>query len=178
MRINNITLEVCVSALGEYKFEPKDTKDELQLDINRYKKYIRIFLLDKQIGYISKRDTPSVLSTIRHMNKQIRVKEWKLLTQTKHYLILQLHLCSFNTFRYYIYELPFKNTKDTYIGSTLSLPQRLNNHKNVLEKNKHIHHLLQQAYNVLFMHRRIDLDVSPNLWLVYSVLLWITVTDD
>ena len=49
--------------------------------------------------------------------------------------------------RYYIYELSFKDTTDTYIGSTLSLPQRLNNHKNALEKNKHINHLLQKAYN-------------------------------
>ena len=98
MRINNITLEVCVSGQGEYKFEPNDTKAELILVINRYKKYIQVFVLDRQMGYISKRDTPNVLSTIKHMNKQIRVKEWKLISKTKHYLILQLHLCSYDTY--------------------------------------------------------------------------------
>ena len=147
IRIKNITLEVCVSGLGDYKFEASDLDTELILDINRYKNYIRVFLLDSQIGYISKRDTPNVLSTIPHMNKQIRVKEWKFISKAKHYLILQLQLCSYDTYKYYIYELSFKGTNETYIGSTVSLPQRINNHKNALKNNKHINHLLQKAYD-------------------------------
>ena len=96
MRISNIVLDVCVSGLGGYKFESNDISEELILDINRYKKYIRVFLLHKQIGYVSKRDTLNVLSIIRYIKQQIRVKEWSVITKTKHALLTRINIIFMN----------------------------------------------------------------------------------
>ena len=56
MRINDITLEVCVSGLGEYKFKSNDIKNEIILDINRYKKIYTSFFIGQTNGlYIETR---------------------------------------------------------------------------------------------------------------------------
>ena len=145
MKIEDITLDVCVSSFQDYQFDSGDTAKELILEVNRYKKYIRLYLLDKHLGYVSKKDTPSLLQIANRM-RNIRVKEWSIKTQTEHYMIVQLHLQSYNNHKYYIYKLSFP-TNDTYIGSTKNLPQRLRSHRKNLKKKTHINHLLQQAYN-------------------------------
>ena len=65
MKITDITVNVCISSLQGYKFDHGDLSTELILDVNRYKKYIRLYLLDMHVGYVSKKDTPSLLNIIK-----------------------------------------------------------------------------------------------------------------
>ena len=146
MRILDMTVDVCVSSLHGYQFNSIDTATELILDVNRYKKYVRLYVLDKQMGFISKKDTPSLLNILKSMNRYVRVREWSLVTKTQHYLILKLHLRSYNNYKYYIYRLSF-TSNDMYIGSTKNLPQRLTSHKKQLKNETHINHLLQRAFD-------------------------------
>ena len=146
MKIHNITIDICISSLQGYEYDPSHTSTELILDANRYKKYVRLYLLDKPMGYVSKKDTPLILNVIKSMNKYVRVSEWSLVTKTQHYLILKLHLCSYKNCKYYIYQLSFPS-KDMYIGSTVNLIQRLTSHKKNLKNKTHVNHLLQKAFD-------------------------------
>ena len=143
MRISDITVDVCVSALQGYEFDPSDSSKDLILDVNRYKKYIRLYVLNKHIGYLSKRDAPLLLNTLKSMNRHVRVSEWSLVMKTQHYLILKLHLCSYKNYKYYIYQLSFP-FNDMYIGSTKNLPIA---HKKQLKNKTHVNHLLQRAFD-------------------------------
>ena len=147
MRISDITIDVCVSSLGDYKYDPKDTSKELIIEANRYKKFIRLYLLDKHLGFVSKADKPVLMGILNRMNKYIRVENWSLVKTTPHYLILKLHIKSYRTYKYYIYELSFKGTDETYIGSTQNLPQRITSHKSKLKSRSHINHRLQEVYD-------------------------------
>ena len=147
MRINDITLDVCVSSLGSYNYKPTDTSKELIIEANRYKKYIRFYLLEKHVGYVSKADKPVLMSILNKMNQYIRVENWSLVKNTPHYLILKLHLQSHPKYRFHIYQLSFKGTDDTYIGSTKNAPQRIHSHRIKLKSQKHVNHRLQKAYN-------------------------------
>ena len=147
MRINNISLDVCVSSLQGYQYDSMHTKKELILEINRYNKYIRLYLLDKHLGYVCKRDTSFLFGILNNMNKYVKVNKWSLQTETNHYIIIRLHLQSYPKYRYYIYQLSFIGTHETYIGSTQNLPQRINTHKKKLKYKTHINHLLQEAYD-------------------------------
>ena len=147
MKINNIQVEVCVSSLGQYKYKPSDTNKDMIIEGSRYKKYIRLYLLDKHLGYVTKDDANVLLEIIKRMNGYVRVTKWSLVTETYHYLIIRLHLQPFSTYRYYIYQLSFNDTNDTYIGSTKNLPQRLTAHRKKLKDKIHINKLLQQAYD-------------------------------
>ena len=153
MRINSIDLQICVSSLNDYQYQPSHITKELILETNRYKKYVRFYLLgsgDKCIihmGYVSKKDKPILFNVLNNMNKHVRVDKWSLITKTDHYLILQLHLQSYPTYKYYIYRLSFDGTDNTYIGSTQNLISRINTHQKQLKNKTHINHLLQQTYD-------------------------------
>ena len=67
MRINNISLDVCVSSLQCYQSDSSHTSKDMILEINRYNKYIRLYLLYNglsHLGYVSKKDTPILLSIL------------------------------------------------------------------------------------------------------------------
>ena len=147
MRVNDVTLDVCVSCLQGYDYKPNDNTKQVILEVNKVRKYVRLYLLDKHMGYISKRDTPNVLMILNNINGYRRVNKWSVVTKTNHYLIIRLHLSGYPKYNYYIYQLSFENSPDMYIGSTKNLPQRIKEHKKQLQTKTHPNKRLQQAYD-------------------------------
>ena len=142
MKINNITIQCCV-AIKNYQFKSDDLKQHLILDINRKKKCICVYLENCMIGFISRKDTPYMMSTLSKIRKYRTVSEWKLIKETKHYLILELSIKQNDKYKYFIYQLSIgngnviENNDDTYIGSTNNYIKRINNHIFKLKNKKH-----------------------------------------
>ena len=75
MKITDNTVDVCLSSLQGCKFDHSDLSTDFILDVNRYKKYIRLYLLDMYMGDVSKKDASSLLNIIKSMNKYVRVNK-------------------------------------------------------------------------------------------------------
>ena len=154
MKISDITFQFCVTSV---KFELLDLDKQSNahqphLSLTFGKNCIYVWVDEKKLGFVSRKDTPFVRSVWKGMMpKYKRITKWSIVTKKKpYYTIIEARLQSCDTFKYHIYQLTFGNSeteKETYIGSSSQVGYRLQTHRTHLIKKMHCNKRMQEAFD-------------------------------
>ena len=144
--IHSINLEFVVSTRhSKYIFNKKNLEHDLIL-VPHYKTHsVSVYLDNNRIGYVSRKDTPFVFDCLKYLkSKPYLITDWNIVCHKPYYIVISCNIKANLTWKVWIYQLMFKN--DSYVGSTICLPSRINAHKKQLKQACHHNKKMVEAY--------------------------------